>query len=93
MKITKEGDEIVFRVPFMSDCHGDYGSDRVTHRRQTLIGVVDRENDEFGLAYTIDMSYAGKPDQYSCVVFSDFGSREELEEACERLGLDVVITS
>lgn len=53
-----------------------------------IVGVVNPETGEFGLAYAIDMDYAGKPDQYT-KTFLDVGMADlskdpsDFVELCE----------
>ena len=50
----------------------------------TLTGLIIKHNkngnnwDEVGFAYTIDMDYKDKPDQYSDIAFEFTGSRRDL---------------
>jgi len=44
--------------PYMPD---DYDNGSYSE----IVGVINQETDEFGFAYTIDMDYTGKQDQYT----------------------------
>lgn len=51
-----------------------------------IVGVVNQETDEFGLAYTIDMDYKGKEDQYSAK-FLDVGMVDMSKDATDFIKL------
>ena len=89
-KITKEGDNLIISIPLkqrrwnpyqdMATGDGDVGE------MNNLIGVVC--GDDMGFAQLIDMDYKGKSDQIGAFVFMWFGEEKELEEMCDKFGID-----
>lgn len=61
-----------------------------------IIGIVNQETDEFGFAYTIDMDYKGKEDQYTAK-FIDIGMVDMSKDAkdfiklCEEWSIPYVL--
>lgn len=51
-----------------------------------IVGVVNQETDEFGFAYTIDMDYAGKTDQFT-KQFLDIGMIDMSKDASDFIKL------
>ena len=92
----KEKDKIVIEIPFwsarsnpwMDESPGDY---------PTLTGLVMIHNkdgndwDEMGFAYTIDMDYKDKADQYTDIMFHFGGEQKDFEKLCAKLGIGVVV--
>ena len=50
----------------------------------TICGVIDVFESEWGFAYLIDMDYAGKPPQWTSIFMncSGFMNRKEFEQLC-----------
>lgn len=98
MKTTfkKIKDKIVIEIPFwsarqnpwMDVSPGDY---------PTLTGLIIRHNkdgndwNEMGFAYTIDMDYKDKPDQYTDIVFHYDGEEKEFEKLCKKFDIGLAI--
>jgi len=58
-----------------------------------ITGVVDTDSGEFGFAYTIDMDYKGKPDQYTknFISMSYFMDEQDFIIMCEDWSIPLVI--
>jgi hypothetical protein len=83
MKITKEGQELVLRVPLRQpsyDAVGEYQGDT-----DNLIGIsTDRE---WTISYLNDLGYKGTQQEGAPII--NFYSRKELEKACKELGINI----
>ena len=87
-KIQKIKDKIVIEIPatqkrfnpYMEEYYGSY---------PTLTGLVDKNdcgNIEMGFAYTIDMDYANKGDQFTDIFYKVYDMQEdEFAELCKKL--------
>lgn len=78
MKIVKEQDELVLRIPLRQKSYD--ASDEYIGDADTLIGVIAGQ--EFSLSHLIDLGYKGDQQEGSPVIM--FDTREELEEVCEQ---------
>ena len=83
MKITKENDELVLRLPLHQksyDAIGDYIGEV-----PNLIGII--AGNEFSISQGIDLGY--KDDFQEGMPVIMFCDREELEKACKELDIDI----
>ena len=85
MKITKENDELVLRLPLRQPITNPY-DEEVHGYMDSLVGIV--AGNEYSLSYLIDMDYKGKAPQEGMPVIM-FETEEELREVCKELGLEV----
>lgn len=97
MKTTfkKEDSKIIIEIPFfcarsnpwMEESPGDY---------PTLTGLIVRHNkdgndwDEMGFAYTIDMDYKNKDDQYTDIMFHYDGEEEDFKKLCVEFDIRLI---
>lgn len=79
MKITRENDELVVRIPLKQNQYNHYESDDAVGVTDNLIGVIAGQ--EYSLSQLIDLSY--KDDQQEGSPILCFDSREELEKVCD----------
>lgn len=68
--VDPETDEYVLTMRFKCNKrrlnpNAEYELDMDIGSYSEIIGVVNQATDEFGFAYTIDMDYKGKEDQYT----------------------------
>lgn len=83
MSIFKDNDELVLRIPLWQksfDAVDTYIGDV-----PNLIGVI--AGDELSISYLSDLGYKG--DQQEGAPLIMFYDRESLQEACQKLGLDI----
>ena len=85
MKITKENNELVLRIPLTQKESNCYMDDKDLRTVPNLIGVVS--GDECSISYLIDLAYKG--DQQEGMPLIMLEDEEELREVCKELGLDV----
>lgn len=88
MKIKKENDEIVIRIPYWSKRHNPYMEGVDVGKHQTLIGLFTRDqwgNDECGFAYVIDMDYKDKGDQNTGIIIQYTGGDKEFKDICNEI--------
>jgi len=91
-KFYKKDNKIIIEIPFYSKRTDPYTPDEDVGEYPTLIGIIvnkDGCNEEYGLAYTIDMSYKGKPDQWTSINFYFDGEKEEFKKLCKKLGIEI----
>ena len=84
MNITKENNELVFRLSLTQPSNGY--DNRKGDETLVLIGIIAGE--EYSISHLIDMSYCGKPPQEGSPIIM-FDTEEELIEVCKTLGLDI----
>lgn len=86
MKITCEDDELVVRIPLKQNQYNHYEGDDAIGVTANVIGVI--ANQEYTLSHLIDMSYCGKQQEGSPILY--FDTREELEKVCEEHSIDIL---
>lgn len=100
MEIYKRDNKIIFEFPVESNRYNPYGSDEENEKGvfgtyPYFTGLIVRHRkdgsdwDEIGFAGTIDMDYAGKPDQVSDFIVSWNGEEDEFRKKCEELGIGI----
>jgi len=85
---SKEDGHLVIRVPLLSDRYNPY-EDGITGDMPTFTGLIIPQKN-MGFAFTIDMDYKDKPDQWGDIEFNWVGDRESFIKKCSELGIDVV---
>lgn len=94
IKKSKRGTnwDIRLTVPIFQKESNCYMEDKDLGDVNNMCGMVADGGYEFGFTKVINMSYAGKADQYT-TIFLDCGmfmTKEEFEKLCKKVGLDVV---
>jgi metal-sulfur cluster biosynthetic enzyme len=87
MKITKENNEMVVRLPLTQKESNCYMADDELQDVQNLVGVINGEYD-YTISQSINMSYAGKPDQLG-EPYLHISDKEEFEQICKLFNLNV----
>ena len=97
IKYYKQKDKIIIEIPFQKKRTNAYMPDDADlGNYNTLTGIImrhrknDNDWDEIGFALTINMSYKGKPDQYTDIKFHFMGEEEEFKKLCKDLGIILV---
>jgi hypothetical protein len=89
---TKNGRnwEIRLTIPAFQKESNCYMEDKDLREVDNIAGMVD--DHDFGFCKVINMSYAGKGDQYTSIFLdlSMFMEQKEFEKMCEDNGMDVV---
>lgn len=85
MKIYKENQELVVRLPMEQDTFDAVGE--LVGRVQNLIGVI--EGDKQGIYQSIDMTYKDKDPQIGDLLVQTYFSDDEFRKKCEELGISV----
>lgn len=83
MKITKENDELVLRLPLSQDSFDAIGEKQGT--APTLIGVI--AGNEYTISHLIDLGYKG--DQQEGMPILHFEREEDLRDVCKQFGLSI----
>ena len=83
MKITKENDELVLRIPLKQTSYDAIGEEKGLV--PNLVGVSDGR--DFTINYLSELGY--KDDIQLGMEAINFDSEESLAEACKTLGLDI----
>ena len=96
MKISRIKNNIVIKVPYWSKRMNPYMEGQDVGEYPTLTGLIihhrkDGVCDEIGWAYTIDMAYKDKSDQYTEIIIQWDGEEENFIKKCEELKLRYVI--
>jgi hypothetical protein len=95
MKIYKKLAKIIIEIPEWSKRHNPYMPDEDVGEYKTLTGLIirNRKNgndyDEIGLATTLDMDYADKPDQVGDFVIKWHEGEEEFRKICKELEISI----
>ena len=95
IKKDKTKDVLVIEIPLTKERHNPY-TDKNSEKMDNIAGMIVEHKtdgndwDEIGFAYTIDMAYKGKDDQYTDIFFEWLGEKEEFEKICKRLKISIV---
>ena len=84
MRVQKDGDSAVFRIPLRQKSYDAIGEE--CGDVDNLVGIV--AGDEFTISQSIDMTYKGKDAQEGMPLVC-FTSEDELRKACATLDLDI----
>lgn len=86
MKIYKENDELVLRVPLKQKESNPYMDEKDLQMVDNLVGII--AGDDYFISHLIDMSYCGKLPQEGMpiVTFNDEG---ELRTVCESMDIPI----
>jgi hypothetical protein len=87
MKITKENNEMVVRLPLTQKESNCYMADDEIRDVPNLVGVINGEYD-YTISQSINMSYCGKPDQLG-EPYLHFSDKEEFEQICKLFNLNI----
>ena len=93
MKVYKKKDKIIFEIPYWSKRSNPFTPDEYIGEYQTLTALIEKDeygDEEMGWAYTIDMSYAGKDDQFTSIMIYWLGEKKEFLDINQKLGLIVI---
>ena len=97
MNVKKENNKIIFEFPAERPRNNSYMPEGEQHLLGTypmFTGLIVHHrrsgDDEMGFAGTIDMDYAGKPDQVSDIIVAWWGNEITFREKCRELGIAVV---
>lgn len=100
-KWYKKGEIIYIEIPYWSKRFNPYmikenGEPEDVGEFQTLTGLIIKHRkdgnywEELGFAYTIDMDYKDKGDQYTDIVFHYYGEEEEFKKLCKEWEIPIV---
>ena len=94
MIIKKVKNKIIIEIPAKTERSNPYMPDVDVGKHDTLIGLVYKDkfdNENYGLARVIDMSYKDKGDQWTDIIIDCGGmGKEKFEKMCEDIEVDVV---
>lgn len=83
MKITKENNELVLRIPLQQESYD--AANELIGNVPNLVGVV--AGSDYSISWLIDLGYKDDIQEGMPVIM--FYSEEELREECKKLDLDV----
>lgn len=86
-KITKEGDELVIRIPFYQKEFNCYKDDKDLGVVDNLIGVI--AGDDYTISQLIDLSYKGDQ-QEGGAIYHYRGEKENFRKLCDKLGIPCI---
>ena len=92
MKVYKKDKKIIFEFSEEKKRFNPYDEDGDYGYHPTFIGLIDEDefgNEEIGFAYTIDMDYKGKADQYTEIVIKYYEEVEDFIKLCKKL--DIIV--
>jgi hypothetical protein len=84
MNITKEGADLVVRIPLAQEIYNCYDENE-KGTTDNLVGVIS--GDSFSISHLIDLSYKGSQ-QEGCPIIM-LNTEEELREVCKKYGIQV----
>lgn len=90
MKIQKTKDNYIITIEVLiKQKIRDYFGEEVVGEMDNIVGVIDKKNDEYGLAFLIDRSHKGKsPDITSTFVNFD-GNEKDFKKLCQENGIQI----
>ena len=94
MKITKENNELVIRMPMEQNSYDAIGE--LIGKVPFIIGVINKkknveyneDNSEFGFSYLIDLGYKGTQDEGEMFLHYN-GEEEDFIKLCNELGISI----
>ena len=87
MKITKEKDELVIRLPLTQKENNCYMDEKDLRDVHNLIGVCNKKKNEYTISQLCDLSYKGAQQEGMPYIFLE--DEQELEEVCRKCGLSI----
>jgi len=86
--IKKVDNNLIIKIPMKARRFNPL--DENSHSEMdAIIGVIESDID-MGFCYRIDMDYKNKPDQWTDYFFKWYGDKEEFENLCKQLSIDLV---
>lgn len=85
MNISKDGDELVVRIPLKQKENNCYMDDEDLGMTNNLIGII--AGNDFSLSQLNDLSYKG--DQQEGMPIIMFTDSDDLRQVCKEFGIDV----
>lgn len=86
MKITKEDNHLVLRVPMVQNSYDATGE--LIGKVPNIIGVIDEKGQHHSISHLADLAYKGTQQVGSPII--DFSyDREGLEDVCKELQLNI----
>lgn len=89
IKKTKKHIKIELMIPKWIERYNPYQPD-LELKMPSVVAIVDKKHDDYGLAWRIDMSYAGKADQFSDIFWRPAMPLKEFEAKCKELHIDIM---
>ena len=89
MKVYIKDNNICFEEPAYKQRYNPYSEDYFGSY-PTFTALIDEKENVMGWAYTIDMDYKGKMDQFSSIVIEWPGSKEEFLKINTKLKITIV---
>jgi len=85
MKITKENNELVVRIPLKQKINNPYLDENDLTETDNLVGIIAGK--EYSLSQLVDLDYKGDQQEGSPILI--FDDREELEKVCKDFGIEI----
>ena len=93
MKIYKKKGNLVIEIPYKQDIMDVFYSRGVIGETDNIIGLIVPDSKcsdpECGFALQIDMSYKGKPNQWSDIIVHCTEDRKEFIKLCNKLDIEI----
>ena len=93
MNIYRKKDSLIIEIPYKQDIYDCFSdNDKPIGDTDNIIGlIVPRKNndDEVGFAQQIDMSYKGKQNQWTDIIFQYCDGKEKFKKLCKDLDIEV----
>ena len=90
MNITNNKKELIIKIPLTQKTYCPYGGP--DGECDNIIGIIEPDpqcsDPKLGFCYQIDMSYKGKPNQWSDFFLMYNGQKEEFIKLCEKLQIE-----
>jgi len=88
IKKSKKGNnlEIHLYIPFKKPRYNPYMEEQ-EGEMDSVVGVIDERMSECGFAFTIDMSYKEKGDQFTSNFYEYQGNQDEFVKLCKKLDI------
>ena len=85
MKITKENDELVVRIPLKQKINNSYMDEKDLYDTDNLVGII--AGDEYTLSHLVDLNYKDSQQEGMPILY--FNTKEELEKVCKDFNIMV----
>lgn len=90
--LSIKNNNLIIEIPLYQKRSSPY--EKGTWQGENIIGVIEPEpncsDNKCGLAYRIDMSYKGKPDQHTDFFYIHFEGEKDFVKICKKLDIEII---
>jgi len=84
-------DNLIITVPIHGERNNCYEPEVEGAKFMRIVGYVNKRMSEYGFGFWIDMSYKGKDDQDTGLLFHWLGGQTEFEKFCSENAICIIV--